>query len=1349
MLLFITYRSDATYCNLYQEYFNHSDGTMYNSNWIIDISGVDLGGSEDDFAVYSNRWKGRDLDGDAYWKTITVNIAGMGPVTATLKIEGTGDMESSDYIKVYYILDGGSPVLFETNGEKYDAFSLTTASQDGLVGNTLQIKVKMKNSASDEKHYIDDVVMSGTCCNAEIDDVIIYNLDNGTTFDVIQDGETYTLGSLPDDWNIEALVSGSTAQSVKFTWSGDYTATNIENTYPFRSPTDNVPLNLGIGDYTLLVKVYSQDAAGGSVCDEKELHFSVIPDCDGEIDNVIIYNLGNGTTYDVIQDGDTYTLGSLPENWNIEALVSGSTAESVKFIWSGDYTATNIENTYPFRSPTDNVPLNLGVGNYTLVVKLYSEDAAGGTLCDEVELHFSITQSCLLTVDVGSDQDICDQLPGVITATVNNASDCTTSNSDCNHTLANSGGWLENPNASTICGDNTGTKLWTQSGEGVSFITLDLGVVVPAGTTICANMKLEHCSNTNTTYSNAQISSSLNATSGFVTVISSVTFSQSTFQEFCYTLANSARYIKILDNGNCAFRVDYVEYTTQTNNSSLTYQWTGPGIVGPNNQASITVNLPGTYTVVVTDCEGCTATASYTKPPALEVTAVTTNVTCYGGTNGSIDVSVSGGTPSYHYLWNDGATTQDRSGLSAGTYTVTVTDENDCTATLTKTITQPTELIVTAVVTNVTCGGSNGAIDVSVSGGTPPYDYLWNDGATSQDRTNLTAGTYTVTVSDEHNCTVEASFTVTEPDCELSITATSGNVSCHGSTDGSIDVTASGVQCDVSYLWNDGVTTEDRTGLAAGTYTVIVTDGANCTASLTVTITEPDELEISGTVLDVSITAGADGSIDVTVTGGTLPYTYLWNDGVTTEDRTGLTAGTYSVTVTDAHGCTKQKTFIVNEPPCSFAITQNHTDVSCYGGNDGSIVIGFHGEQGTVTFLWSDGATTQNRSGLTAGTYTVTATDEGGCTATRTITIEQPDELVISGTTIDVTINGGSDGSIDVTVTGGTGPYTYLWNDGATTEDRTGLAAGTYTVTVTDDHGCTASQTFIVNQPDCVCIPPSTFTIDSLSATQANLCWNEIPCAEGYLIRWRTQPRLKWLYRTVNAPVVCSIFTNQYPDVYEIQVATICGTGDTSAYSEMFIFHTYPSCLPPEGLHTTNVTTSKATLHWDVVPDAGSYTVAYRAVGTPTFKKKNTTATSLNLKGLLPNTTYEWKVLSKCGSGAYVVTGQYSGLSTFTTLSQRISLTEENYTNAAFKVYPNPASYNFNIDFDLGVESGDEYLLIISNTLGQVVYSETNKLVNGRLSEHVLAGEIFADGLYSVSILVNGHQFSQKMIISK
>ena len=603
------------------------------------------------------------------------------------------------------------------------------------------------------------------CCNATIDQVNIYNLGNGTSSGLVNGG-TYYAANFPANWNIEAIVSGSTAESVVFDWSGSYSNDNTENVVPFRSPSDNTALNLGAGTYTLTVKLYSADNAGGTLCDEEIYNFTINA-CDnvtnggqigynqsgcvgfdpsafeslqlptggsGNIEYMWIYK--NASTNNVFEpvagaNGATYDAGPVYEtttfrrcarrsgcsSWDGESQdvvititgectpdeiceLTGYESLTGRIVWIPNYGTD-------FRSSVSNGGLHFakysngtahmyGVverisnTNHRFLVDVwfenlstYAEWIADGKLPKDPQLGdeqnwlyydfstshvntmigqgslngvtlylsnqdpnyglqlgnganalntnnngfsawFSYTGTmtgngdfnasyncgpvCNLQVEAGPGGEICYPETITLTSNVTGASQCTIPGvTDCNHTVSSSGGWLENTSASAICGDNAGTKLWTQSGNGTSYIIIDLGTTVAAGTQICVNMKLEHCSNTGTNYSNAKIQASTSANSGFVNLTSSVTFSQNTYQEFCYNLSSAARYIKVSDNGNCAFRVDYVEYTTQgSGNSNLSYSWSGPGIVGANNGPSIVANMAGTYTVTVTDCNGCT-----------------------------------------------------------------------------------------------------------------------------------------------------------------------------------------------------------------------------------------------------------------------------------------------------------------------------------------------------------------------------------------------------------------------------------------------------------------------------------------------------------------------------------------------------------------------------------------------------------------------------------------------------------------------------------------------------------------------------------------------------------------------
>jgi hypothetical protein len=269
-------------------------------------------------------------------------------------------------------------------------------------------------------------------------------------------------------------------------------------------------------------------------------------------------------------------------------------------------------------------------------------------------------------------------------------------------------------------------------------------------------------------------------------------------------------------------------------------------------------------------------------------------------------------------------------------------------------------------------------------------------------------------------------------------------------SDGSINTSQTGGFQPITYQWSDGETTEDRANLMAGFYTVTATDAGGCTSSKQITITQPMcALGLSEVHTDVTQPNGNDGTIDITTSGAFAPVLYLWSDGVTTQDRTLLVANTYVVTATDAGNCTSSQMITIVAPPCNILLSETHADVSVPNGNDGNIDVSVTGTAGIVTYMWSNGSTTEDVNALIAGTYTVTVTDANACTASLSIIITQPGcSLMVSAAGLNVTIPNGNDGEITLAVTGAFGLPDYIWNDGSTLSNRTGLSSGVYTVTV-------------------------------------------------------------------------------------------------------------------------------------------------------------------------------------------------------------------------------------------------------------------------------------------------------------
>ncbi len=547
----------------------------------------------------------------------------------------------------------------------------------------------------------------------------------------------------------------------------------------------------------------------------------------------------------------------------------------------------------------------------------------------------------------------------------------------------------------------------------------------------------------------------------------------------------------------------------------------------------------GTYKVTITDANGCvkvTPEKSLTQPAAgLSISEVISvhngfSITCNGASDGSIDLTVAGGAVNYTYAWTttDGsgldAAVADQTGLGPGTYKVVVTDNNLCTIEKTYTLTEPTPLAITEIVSShngfeITCNGANDAsIDITASGGTSVYTYAWTtaDGsgldAAVADQTGLGPGTYKVEISDSNNCKIDKTYTISEPDA-LSLSQSSSDfngfdASCSGGVDATIDLTITGGAPTYSYAWTttDGsgldATAEDQSGLSAGTYDVIVTDLNGCQISDSFLITEPPPIVLTSILSDfngfnISCNGESDGSIDITVSGGTISggdtdYTYEW----TTLNGTGL---------------------------------------------DTSV---------------------PDQTGLSAGTYTVKITDSNNCSLTRSIDILQADPIDLTGVLSDyngynVSVKGLADGFINITPVGGSGGYIYEWStaDGSGLidgeQDQTGLTIGTYTLKLTDSNGCSTSKSFTL-------IEPTELTIDLGTDPTNILCFGEKTGVLKAIITQESVPSYKYtlngtdyqgnvILETVSSITVLNHTFLVKAGIYTITVEDLNGGKKTSA----------------------------------------------------------------------------------------------------------------------------------------------------------------------------------------------------------
>ncbi|MFN8713122.1 MAG: gliding motility-associated C-terminal domain-containing protein [Bacteroidota bacterium] len=611
--------------------------------------------------------------------------------------------------------------------------------------------------------------------------------------------------------------------------------------------------------------------------------------------------------------------------------------------------------------------------------------------------------------------------------------------------------------------------------------------------------------------------------------------------------------------------------------SPYTYVWSPGNIISQN----ITGLCAGTYTVTATDASGCfnTSTITFTNPPQLQAQASSSDVSCFNACDGSATTVVSGGTGTYTYLWLPGGqTTASVTGLCAGTYSVTISDANSCDTTIIISITQPTQITASPSITPATCTLCDGAIATSASGGTPGYTYLWAPGGQTTSGINgLCPGIYSVTITDASGCSQQVVIPVSNTSGP-SVTATPTNASCNGVCNGSATATVTGGAAPFTYDWFPGSPAGDGTptitGLCAGTYTVQVTDAIGCITFVTVVIIEPQILTAPATITNVTCNGLCNGSITVAASGGTSPYTYNWSTGGTTPTISGLCAGTYTLILTDAAGCSRTLIYSITEPAALNPGTSG-TDIVCYGQCNGTASANVTGGVGPYSYLWSNGQIVSSIGNLCPATYTVTITDVNGCTVTGNVLLNEPDSLISVITTTEEVCAGQCNGSASASPTGGVGSYTFLWAPGGqTTSSVSGLCAGAYSLTTSDANGCSVVQSVTVSAPPV------------LAATTSG---STVPCFGD-----------------------CS------------GTVSVVGTGGTPSYSYTWA---------PGGQTTSNVSGLCAGTYTVTIADInGCQTTASATVAQPALLQANTTFTSPSCNGSCDGTATATPI---GGSGGY------------------------------------------------------------------------------------------------------------------
>jgi hypothetical protein len=681
----------------------------------------------------------------------------------------------------------------------------------------------------------------------------------------------------------------------------------------------------------------------------------------------------------------------------------------------------------------------------------------------------------------------------------------------------------------------------------------------------------------------------LNQTSRqFAGVFMGIVFSLATFTQLNAQVSVS---IAKIDPTCADYTTGSATATASGGTGPYTYRWS-TGTTGE----TLTNISAGTFSVTATDALNRTATASTTlvAPAALNMTFSFAAI-CTGG---AVTATATGGTAPYTYNWGGGRIGATQTNLPSGDYNVIVTDAKGCA--IYRYVRVPAPFVANLRIGELVCfGDCDAGIDALPQGGTaftsPSgiqfFNYRWNTGATTPSIVGIPSGTYSVTITDANGCTSSATGTVANPPLVTLTTTIVAPTCAGGGNNGSATATATGGRPPFSYRWNNGQIGQTATGLSVGTYYVTATDAKGCNKSAPVVITSN-----AGFTLAIAQTnatcGGTNGSATANVTGGAAPIRYAWSTGATSQTINNLVAGNYTVTVTDNSGCSASATTTINAVG-SLTISLTSTNAAC-GIANGTVTATPTSGTAPFRYLWSNGATTPTIATLAAGTYNVTVTDASGCTASGQKSIIQTSSFDVNLDVRNVVCNGQANGQITAMVMGGSAPYTYRWSNGGNVAVIANLGVATYTVTVTDQSGCTAVKSASITQPNAV---TATIAATMTSCGTANGSATVTPGGgtPGYTYQW----------------------TNGSTS------ASISGLG--------------------AGAYTVTVTDSKGCTATAVTTITASTTLD--ASGTVTNVKcngGNTGAIALVVSGATGTPTYTWNTGATTPSVSNLISGNYS-----------------------------------------------------------------------------------------------------------
>lgn len=534
-------------------------------------------------------------------------------------------------------------------------------------------------------------------------------------------------------------------------------------------------------------------------------------------------------------------------------------------------------------------------------------------------------------------------------------------------------------------------------------------------------------------------------------------------------------------------------------NGPVNYEWSNGDTV-----SSITSLSTGQYYLTITDSLNCVSidTAVIDQPDPISTIATTVAETC-GQSNGEISIAISGGTNPYQINWNNSQTGPVIQGIPAGNYQAVITDINGCTDSLQEILLNETGLIISSSNSDLLCyGDSSGKIVPIMNSGKSPFNFLWSDGKTDSINVGCEAGNYQVTVTDSEGCTDSLSMILFQPDL-LNTIALMIPVNCFGEKNGRIEIYPDGGISPYSYNWDNANQNYFADSLSVGSYSYSVTDINNCLFTENIAVTQPDPISLNTVVDDISCYNLSDGSISVNGLGGTPGYQYIWDNNDTIPVIQALSAGIYSVTITDGNGCSDSAKYFVKQPDSIQILTINK-NLSCYNDKTGEIELIINGGIDPYSVLWNDGDTSLQRLQIDAGNYSATINDQNGCHKIIQTGIIEPDSLGIIFQQQDITCFGGQNGQLLAILSGGTSPYQYFWSNSVQSDRIINLSAGMYQITVSDTNGCQKTAQYELLGPEAFEFIPAIKNIDCFGDSTGEINLSVSYTNGPYTVQWNS-----------------------------------------------------------------------------------------------------------------------------------------------------------------------------------------------------------------------------------------------------